>query len=414
MLTRFCLYGFLKNQQYFEPVFYLILLHEKGLSYTMLGALVGFGGICVNILEVPSGALADLYGRKKCMIISFSSYILSFLLYSFVSIVWMLFVAMFLFSIGEAFRTGTHKAMIFDWLRSQGRLKEKTRIYGFTRSWSKIGSSVSAVIGLVFMLSWRAYNPNAEYSHIFLLCILPYFIGIINFLGYPKELGRELKNVSLIDIVQHLFLTLKDAVKIPELKRLFIESMSFEGIFKTIKDYIQPIANQMVLGIPIFLAFTDKDQKTTIVVYSIYFVLSIFASFASRYSYIISKKSGGEDSGCRVIWWTTLVLFCAMAPLLYFELYIFAIVTFICFHMLQNFWRPMLLSRFDAHSKPETSATILSLESQAKSLFTVLAAPLIGFMIDHGPGVFHGASFCSLCIYCFFPKGPGGVQRPSG
>ncbi|MDY6967979.1 MAG: hypothetical protein SVR08_04920, partial [Spirochaetota bacterium] len=39
-------------------------------------------------------------------------------------------------------------------------------------------------------------------------------------------------------------------------------------------------------------------------------------------------------------------------------------------------------SRFDAHSKPETSATILSLESQAKSLFTVLAAPLIGFMID--------------------------------
>ena len=36
------------------------------------------------------------------------------------------------------FRGGTHKAMILDWLRAQGRESERTRVYGFTRSWSKI------------------------------------------------------------------------------------------------------------------------------------------------------------------------------------------------------------------------------------------------------------------------------------
>ena len=195
MLFRFSLYGFLKNQKYFEPVFYLILLHEKGLSFTMLGLLIGFGGVCVNLLEVPSGALADLYGRRRCMILSFTSYIASFIMYAIVENTWMLFLAMFLFSIGESFRTGTHKAMIFDWLRFQGRLDEKTRTYGYTRSWSKIGSSVSTLIGAALLLAMKTHNPEAKYSYVFFLCVLPYFAAIISFLGYPKKLDGEIKKI---------------------------------------------------------------------------------------------------------------------------------------------------------------------------------------------------------------------------
>jgi hypothetical protein len=61
MLWRFCLYGFLKNQKYYEPFLVLFFL-EKGLSYTLIGALLGFREICINLMEFPSGALADLYG----------------------------------------------------------------------------------------------------------------------------------------------------------------------------------------------------------------------------------------------------------------------------------------------------------------------------------------------------------------
>jgi len=57
-----------------------------------------------------------------------------------------LFAAMFFFAIGEAFRTGTHKAMIFTWLRNRNRTDEKTEVYGYTRSWSKLGSAVSVVL----------------------------------------------------------------------------------------------------------------------------------------------------------------------------------------------------------------------------------------------------------------------------
>ena len=39
MLVRFSLYGFLKNQRYFEPFIILFFL-EKGLSFTQIGLLV--------------------------------------------------------------------------------------------------------------------------------------------------------------------------------------------------------------------------------------------------------------------------------------------------------------------------------------------------------------------------------------
>ena len=58
---------------------------------------------------------------------------------------------MLLFANGEAFRSGTHKAMIIQYLKIKGLLKLKTEYYGHTRSWSQRGSAISSLIagGLV-------------------------------------------------------------------------------------------------------------------------------------------------------------------------------------------------------------------------------------------------------------------------
>ena len=142
MLFRFSVYGFLKNQRYFEP-FFILAFREKGLSFLEIGLLIGFREICVYLLDIPSGAVADLHGRRRGMILSFSAYIFSFSLFALAGGMPLLFCGMFLFALGEVFRTGTHKAMIFEWLRREGRESEKVRIYGFTRSWSKIGAALA-------------------------------------------------------------------------------------------------------------------------------------------------------------------------------------------------------------------------------------------------------------------------------
>ena len=144
MLFRFSLYGFLKNQQYYDP-FLILAFREKGLSFFQIGMLIGFREVCINLFEIPTGVVADMYGRRISMISSMLAYIFSFTVFGFSEMFWLLFVAMFFFAIGEAFRTGTHKAMIFEWLRLENRTTEKTKVYGYTRSWSKIGSAVSVV-----------------------------------------------------------------------------------------------------------------------------------------------------------------------------------------------------------------------------------------------------------------------------
>ena len=58
------------------------------------------------------------------------------------------------------------------------------------------------------------------------------------------------------------------------------------------------------------------------------------------------------------------------------------IVLFVGLAILVNFWRPVQISRFNAHSTPEMNATVLSIESQSQSVATIGTAPLLGWTVD--------------------------------
>ncbi len=375
MLFRFSLYGFLKNQRYYDP-FLILAFREKGLSFFAIGILIGFREVCTNIFEIPSGAVADLYGRRRAMIFSFCAYIASFATFAMSKSLFFLFAAMFFFGLGDAFRSGTHKAMIFDWLNWQGRSDEKTKIYGFTRSWSQMGSALSVLIASILVF----YRGN--YTDIFWFSIIPCVLNIINFLGYPARLdGDTQSKFSLRTVANLLGSALKKSVQFPPLRRLVFEGMGFEGMYKASKDFLQPILKQTAIALP-FLLMLDESKRAALLVGGVYFVLYFLSSFASRNSHRISDWRGGDEGAAQFMWWIDLVLFALLIPALWFNLYPAIIALFVGLAILQNFWRPGLISRFNAQSTPEMSATILSIEAQSKSLATIVLAPLLGWMVD--------------------------------
>lgn len=375
MIKRFSLYGFLKNQRYYEP-FILLFFLDKGLSFTQVGFLVAFREFLINACEIPSGAIADIYGRRKCMIVSFVSYIISFVIFGFSTSYWHFFAAMIFFSTGEAFRTGTHKAMIFTWLRLEGRTDEKTKVYGYTRSWSKLGSAFSIIIATACVLLTK------NYTSVFFLSIIPYMFGLVNFLSYPAILdGKVEKNVHTGDVTRHLFDSIRLSFRKKPLRRLISESMAFEGVFSATKDYIQPAIKTMVVTLPVFMTIDDK-ARSAMIIGIVYFILHLASAWASRRSHKVSSMAGGEEMGARLIWNVVLVLYLAMAFLFYFEIHYIAIVFFVCLYLVQNLWRPIQISRFDEFSTEEKGATILSIESQAKALSTMMIAPAVGFLVD--------------------------------
>jgi MFS family permease len=397
MLFRFSLYGFLKNQRYFEPFLYLAFL-EKGLDFFLIGLLIAFREIVVNAFEIPSGAIADVVGRRRSMILSFVAYIVSFLIFGLAQSLWMFFLAMFFFGIGEAFRSGTHKAMIFTWLRQQGRVDERTRVYGYTRSWSQIGSALSAVIAALFVFIADGY------AWVFFVSAIPCALNVINFLGYPRNLDVEAEmRAAPVSIGRHLTDSLRGAIARPALRRLMFESMGFEGVFAAIKDFLQPVLQAtavIVLGRALADGGLTATQQSAVLVGVVYVVLFSLAATASRQVHRLTDRLAttdaatgmrdGDTTASRWLWRANLILFILILLGGWFDWAALLIPAFVAIHVLQSAWRPVIVSRFDQHSDATQGATILSIESQSQRVATMVVAPLVGYAVDlvaaGGPG----------------------------
>ncbi len=376
MLRRFSLYGFLKNQKYYEPFILLVFL-EKGLSFFQIGLLIAFRELAVTVMEIPSGALADSHGRRLCMAGSMAGYIVSFVVFGFSSSFHLLFLAMFFFAIGDAFRTGTHKAMIFKWLENQGRLSEKTMIYGITRSWSKTGTALSSIIAVA--LVWK----TGTFSTVFFFCIPPYLINLVNLITYPGDLeGEERGGKSLPDSIAMMKSSVVEAVKFKPLRNLMVETMGFQGVHKVTGDYIQPVIKTMVISIPL-LAGLQGDRGSATLTGAIYFVLAILGIFGSRFSHRLVTRAGDESGSALILWRANFLSYAALIPMLLAGWYIGAVIVFILLELIQNLWRPMQVSRFDRVSPGKRRATVLSIESQAKSISAMIYAPVLGLMVDN-------------------------------
>lgn len=388
MLNRFCLYGFLKNQRYFEPFLMLVFL-DQGLSFFVIGLLLACRDLTVNLLEIPSGALADSFGRRSAMVTSFVAYIISFLLLASAESTATFFIGMFLYGVGDTFRTGTHKAMIFEWLRLQGRSSERTSVYGLTRSWSQLGSALSGIIAACFVLI------SGNYEYVFYFAIVPYLLNLINLATYPKELdGEHQKASSLRESAGRLKKTFKDSIGKPRLRRLMIESMGWEGMFNAIKDYLQPVLQTVaIIVIATFFApansadqtpaaFLNEAQTTALLIGPVYAILFLLSAWASRNSQRLVERTGSESAAAKKLWMLNLLIFGFIAIVAWWQINVLLVVGLVTLYVLKNFWRPILISRIDVHSNPHEGATVLSIESQAQRLATMVLAPLVGWLID--------------------------------
>ena len=73
-------YGLLKNLRFFEPYLYIYLL-SLNIDLFHIGILFSIREIIIYIFEIPSGIIADEYGKKKELMICFLFYIISFVFF---------------------------------------------------------------------------------------------------------------------------------------------------------------------------------------------------------------------------------------------------------------------------------------------------------------------------------------------
>lgn len=157
-VRRFILFRLFYSARFYYPVFTVLFL-DYGLSLEQFSILNIAWAITIVLAEVPSGALADVVGRKKLVVYAAALMVVEMALIAFApmgssNLLFLLFLGNRVCSgLSEAAASGADEALAYDSLKKLGREDE----------WSAILEKISIVVAIGFsttmILGAFAYDP---------------------------------------------------------------------------------------------------------------------------------------------------------------------------------------------------------------------------------------------------------------
>ena len=377
---KFRAYGFLKNLRFFDP-FLILFLRESGLSFLAIGTLISIREIATNILEIPTGVMADAFGRRKAMLFGFGAYLVSFVLFYLGSSFLFFAMAMIAFAFGETFRSGTHKAMILEHLRLCGCEDLNVPYYGKTRAASQLGSALASLLAAGLVI-W-----TGSFRIIFLASTVPYVLNLLLLASYPRALDGEhivlasrslrLMGERFAGAVRNLRSLLRDPCTV----RGLLSGASFDALFKSTKDYLQPIVQAQALALPVLLSWHGQ-QRTAILVGCVYFLIYLATSFASSSAGAVQARLKSPSRGINLTLMIGIALLIAGGAAAWLALDGIAIAAFMGVFMLQNLRRPLIVGYLADRMEHCSMASGLSVEVQLRTIIMAGMAPTLGWLAD--------------------------------
>jgi len=384
MIVRFCLYSVLKNFRFFEAFFILFLLADRpiggiGLTYTQIGLVVGYQKLLTAILEIPGGVLTDRWGRRRALVSCFGCYCVAFVLYAACGLggwgltLVLVYVAQTVFGIGEALRTGSHKAIMLDWLELSGGLGQATHVVSLTRFFSKTTSGLSAIAGggLLYL--------TGSFVWLFAAASLPAAAGVVLMLSYPRALEGELTRSPHLHGDVSWFGQFRNLWATSGILFLLAQSVVFESQVKLAQHYIQPYLKTGLGAHDI----TVVGGAGALLIGLYYMVQDVFGGLASICSVSLGRMFGSPMRALRIIYVVTAVVCAALVLSLFGSWLIAGVVGFVLLGALQNARRPLFIAEFNNVMDKPQRATTLSIESLARNAAYGLLAPVTGLTADN-------------------------------
>src|SRR3989338_8419757 len=127
------------------PILTFFLLRNE-LSPAQIGVIFATGSIVGLLLEVPSGALADKFGRRNALILANLGWALSMLIFAVGDSFTAYLIANAAYWAFGTLWSGTHEALIYETLHELGRKDDIKRITGRSLLVSQVGTGIIFVI----------------------------------------------------------------------------------------------------------------------------------------------------------------------------------------------------------------------------------------------------------------------------
>ena len=151
----------------FRPHWPIAVLYYQLITGSYASAMMVFSIIFLSqaAMEVPTGLISDILGRKKTIVVGAFFSFIALLLYATGFSLWVLFAGAFFEGLGRSLFSGTDRALLYETLRKLERLDQFESVFGKITSVEQIALGVSAVVGgLLALISlqlvmWAAVIP---------------------------------------------------------------------------------------------------------------------------------------------------------------------------------------------------------------------------------------------------------------
>lgn len=248
---------FAKNTWFWLGIW--IFYYLRFTNYAGIGLIETILIVTMTLAEIPTGAVADLFGKKKTLILAFlleavGAYMMAFAP-NYTTILWSVFVM----CVGGAFYSGTLDALVFDSLKSDGKEEKFDKIISNLSSIALIAPAICSIIG--------GFVYGIDVRLPFLLNAMGYTIGFVlsMFLIEP-----------VVDTEKFSFANFVSQTKYGLLELFKNSNVKFQTILMLSIGFIVVISSEMVDSFLSFeFGFTDKQMG---ILWSLIFVLSAFSS----------------------------------------------------------------------------------------------------------------------------------------
>jgi len=334
--------------------FMIPFYQDNGLSLSDISILKAIYSISIVVLEIPSGYLADVLGRKKTLIIGsilgffgFFTYSIS---YGFVGFL----IAEIILGFGQSLISGADSAILYDTLDDLGKKDQYTKFEGRVISIGNLAETLAGIAGgLLIGISLRF--PYIVQTGVAFIAI-PASLTLIEPKRTTKVLNIGIKYI--LNIVKYSLIDNKD------LRWNILHSSIIGAATLTMATLIvQPY-------------FIDIELPIKYFGYA-WVTLNLTVAIISLYAYKIENKLNRTNS---------LILISIFIPLGFIVLsqiegYWGLTVLFI-FYLFRGFATPVLKDYINRFCTSDIRATVLSVRNFVIRIFFAIIGPFIGWQTD--------------------------------
>jgi MFS family permease len=361
----------------------VLFFQENGLTMTEIFWLKSVYSIGIVAFEIPSGYFADIWGRKKTLIVGTLLTTFGFSIYGFSSGFWQFLIAELVLGIGQSFISGADSALLYDSLKIEKKENEYTKYEGRVISVGNFSEAIAGVLGgLLAAISLRTpFIAQAIVSAV----AIPAALTLIE---PPSKIKDRI--TGLKDIFNVLSFTL---IENSRLRNFILFSSLIGAATLTFAWFIQPFLIEIKMPLPFFgVTWT---------------ILNLTVGFASIFGHRIEKIFNEKQ--------TTGFIYISMAAGfvltgLWISYYMLILVFFL--YIIRGIATPVLKDYIHILINSDIRATVLSLRDMFIRIIFAMTGPVWGWVIDHHglksgfiiAGIFFFISGSILYYFSYYSK----------